>query len=59
MLIYESHIFKLQIRREYESDLRSYKHHLSSREKKAYCSSSVHYCEDRFHIHVFIRSSNI
>ena len=23
------------------------------------CSSSVHYCEDRFHIHVFIRSSNI
>ena len=24
-----------------------------------YCSSSVHYCEDRFHIHVFIRSSNI
>ena len=24
-----------------------------------YCSSSVHYCEDRFHIHVFIRSSNM
>ena len=24
-----------------------------------YCSSSVHYCEDLFHIHVFIRSSNI
>ena len=24
-----------------------------------YCLSSVHYCEDRFHIHVFIRSSNI
>ena len=23
------------------------------------CSSSVHYCEDRFHIHVFIRRSNI
>ena len=23
------------------------------------CSSSVHYCEDRFHIHVFIRSSRI
>ena len=22
-----------------------------------YCSSSVHYCEDHFHIHVFIRSS--
>ena len=24
-----------------------------------HCSSSVHYCEDHFHIHVFIRSSNI
>ena len=24
-----------------------------------YCSSSVHYCEDRFHIHVFICSSNV
>ena len=24
-----------------------------------YCSSSVHYCEDRFNIHVFIGSSNI
>ena len=24
-----------------------------------YCSSSLHYCEDRFDIHVFIRSSNI
>ena len=24
-----------------------------------YCSIGVHYCEDRFHIHVFIRSSNI
>ena len=24
-----------------------------------YCSSSVHYCKDRFHIHVFIRSSHI
>ena len=24
-----------------------------------FCSSSVLYCEDRFHIHVFIRSSNI
>ena len=24
-----------------------------------YCLSSVHNCEDRFHIHVFIRSSNI
>ena len=24
-----------------------------------YWLSSVHYCEDRFHIHVFIRSSNI
>ena len=24
-----------------------------------YCSSSIHYCEDRFHIHVFICSSNI
>ena len=24
-----------------------------------YCSSSVHYSEDRFHIHVFIRSSNL
>ena len=24
-----------------------------------YCSRSVHYCEDRFHIHVFICSSNI
>ena len=23
------------------------------------CGSSVHYCEDRFHIHVFNRSSNI
>ena len=23
------------------------------------CSSSVHYCEDRFQIHVFIRSSNM
>ena len=26
---------------------------------KDYCLSSVHNCEDRFHIHVFIRSSNI
>ena len=24
-----------------------------------YCSSSVHYCKDRFHIHVFIRSSHM
>ena len=24
-----------------------------------YCSRSVRYCEDRFHIHVFIRSSNV
>ena len=24
-----------------------------------YCSSSAYYCEDRFHIHVFIRSSQI
>ena len=24
-----------------------------------YSSSSVHYCEDLFHIHVFIHSSNI
>ena len=24
-----------------------------------YCLSSVHNCEDRFHIHVFIRSSNV
>ena len=24
-----------------------------------YCSSSVQYCEDRFHIHFFIRSSNM
>ena len=24
-----------------------------------YCSSSVHYCEDHFHIHFFIRSSQI
>ena len=24
-----------------------------------YCLSSVHYCEDHFHIHVFICSSNI
>ena len=24
-----------------------------------YCSRSVHYCEDRFHIHVFIHSSHI
>ena len=24
-----------------------------------YCSSSVHYCKDRFHIHVFVRSSHI
>ena len=24
-----------------------------------YCSSNVHYCEDRFHIHVFNRSSHI
>ena len=24
-----------------------------------YCLSSVHYCEDHFHIHVFIHSSNI
>ena len=24
-----------------------------------YCLSRVHYCEDLFHIHVFIRSSNI
>ena len=24
-----------------------------------YCLSSVHYCDDRFHIHVFIRSLNM
>ena len=24
-----------------------------------YCLSSIHYCGDRYHIHVFIRSSNI
>ena len=24
-----------------------------------HCSGSVHYCEDRYYIHVFIRSSNI
>ena len=24
-----------------------------------YCSSSVYYCEDHFHIHAFIYSSNI
>ena len=24
-----------------------------------YCARSVHYCEDLFHIHTFIRSSNI
>ena len=24
-----------------------------------YCFSSIHYCEDRYHIHVFIRSSNM
>ena len=59
---------------EFESDLRSYEHYLTSREKKAWKKfglvffsgllstdrlSSVHNCEDRFHIHVFIRSSNI
>ena len=27
--------------------------------KLQYCSSSVQYCEDRFHIHFFIRSSNM
>ena len=66
----EGRVYKL----EYESDLRSNEHDLSSSEKKAwkkfrpefffrpsfhYGLSRVHYCEDRFHIHVFNRSSNI
>ena len=34
--IYESHIFKLQIRREYDSDLHSNEHYLSSSEKRAW-----------------------
>ena len=57
---------------EYESDLRINEHYLSNSQKKGwkkqkyffspsfdYYLSSVHYREDRFHIHVFNRSSNI
>ena len=61
--------------REYESDLRSNEHYLSSNEKKAwikfrpvrdlnpwplrYRLTALHYCEDRFHIHIFNRSSSV
>ena len=59
---------------EYERDLRSNEHYLSSESRilgsctglnyflRPYfhnCTSSVHYCKDLFHIHTFIRSSNI
>ena len=44
---------------EYESDLRSYEHYLSSRGKRAWKKIQACIIYDRFHIHVFIRSSNI
>ena len=58
---------------EYESDLPINEDYLSSSEKKAWKKNSglygfffffffffqAHYCKDFFHIHIFIRSSNI
>ena len=38
--IYESYIFKLRIKREYESDRRSSEHYLSSSENRAWKNNS-------------------
>ena len=59
----ENHLCELRIRTEYESGLRSNEHYLSSSENNFPAlfslplTSSIHYCEDRFRIHFFIRSS--
>ena len=48
--IYRSHIFELRLKTWiWKRSITSFHYYLSS----------VHYCEDRFHIHVFNRSSNI
>ena len=62
--IYESHIFELRLKTWIWSSSWVqilYRPKFFLRPSFHYCLliSSVHYCEDRFHIHVFNRSSNI